>query len=68
MTQHPAHAQNHRHPDEPRPEEIEEALKGANYPSHKDALLRTAEENGANGEIMRSCAGWLTAILIVLQP
>jgi hypothetical protein len=52
MAQHPAHAQNHRHPDEPRPQEIEEALKGAHYPSRKDGLLRTAEANGADGEIM----------------
>lgn len=28
MTQHPAHAQNHRHPDEPRADEIAPYLKG----------------------------------------
>lgn len=52
MAQHPAHAQNHRHPDEPRPDEIEHALKGVEYPSRKDALLRAAKENGADGEVL----------------
>jgi len=33
MTQHPAHAQNHRHPDEPRPDEIARAIKGGQYPA-----------------------------------
>ncbi len=52
MAQHPAHAQNHRHPDEPRPDEIERALKGAGYPMGKEKLLALARSNGANGEVM----------------
>jgi hypothetical protein len=52
MAQHPAHAQNHRHPDEPRPEEIERALQGADYPMGKEKLLKLAERNHADGEVM----------------
>lgn len=52
MAQHPAHAQNHRHPDEPRPAEVERALKGVEYPSRKDALVRAAKQNGADGEVL----------------
>ena len=52
MAQHPAHAQNHRHPDEPRLEEIERALKGADYPMGKEKLLALAKRNGADGEVM----------------
>lgn len=52
MAQHPAHAQNHRHPDEPRPDEIERALKGAAYPLGKEKLLALAKSNGADGEVM----------------
>jgi hypothetical protein len=40
MAQHPAHSQNHRHPDEPPPEEIARALKGADYPMGKEKLWR----------------------------
>jgi hypothetical protein len=52
MAQHPAHAQNHRHPDEPRPIEVERALTGVEYPSRKDALVRAAKQNGADGEVL----------------
>ncbi|MDR5838892.1 DUF2795 domain-containing protein [Caballeronia sp. LZ034LL] len=52
MAQHPAHAQNHRHPDEPRPDEIEQALRGAVYPLGKEKLLALAKSNGADGEVM----------------
>jgi hypothetical protein len=52
MAQHPAHAQNHRHPDEPRPEEIARVLKGAEYPMGKERLLALAKSNGADGEVM----------------
>jgi hypothetical protein len=52
MSQHPAHAQNHRHPDEPRPDEIARALAGAEYPLSKERLLKLAEKNGADGEVM----------------
>jgi hypothetical protein len=52
MSQHPAHAQNHRHPDEPRAEDITSALKGADYPMGKEKLLALAKSNGADGEVM----------------
>ncbi|SAK52330.1 hypothetical protein AWB78_01208 [Caballeronia calidae] len=52
MAQHPAHSQNHRHPDEPRLEEISRALKGADYPMGKEKLLALAKSNGADGEVM----------------
>lgn len=52
MSQHPAHAQNHRHPDEPRAEEIANALKGAHWPMGKEKLLVLAKINGADGEVM----------------
>jgi hypothetical protein len=52
MAQHPAHSQNHRHPDEPRLDEIERALKGAEYPLGKEKLLALAKSNGADGEVM----------------
>ena len=52
MAQHPAHSQNHRHPDEPRLEEIERALKGADFPMGKEKLIALAKGNGADGEVM----------------
>ena len=52
MAQHPAHSQNHRHPDEPRLEEIARVLKGADYPMGKEKLLTLAKSNGADGEVM----------------
>lgn len=52
MAQRPAHAQNHRHPDEPRAEDIARALKGADYPLGKEALVTLAKKNGADGEVM----------------
>ncbi|SAK90156.1 hypothetical protein AWB77_04954 [Caballeronia fortuita] len=52
MSQHPAHSQNHRHPDEPRPEEIARALNGADYPMGKEKLIALAKSNGADGEVM----------------
>ena len=52
MSQHPAQAQNHRHPDEPSPNEIALALKGAEYPIGKQKLIALAKRNGANGEVM----------------
>ena len=52
MAQHPAHSQNHRHPDEPRLEEIERALKGADFPMGKEKLIALAKSTGADGEVM----------------
>jgi len=52
MAQHPAHSQNHRHPDEPPPEEIARALKGADYPMGKEKLMALAKSNGADGEVI----------------
>ncbi len=52
MAQHPAHAQNHWHPNEPRPDEIERVLKGAGYPMGKEKLLALAKSNGADSKVM----------------
>ncbi|KAK42472.1 hypothetical protein BG58_41670 [Caballeronia jiangsuensis] len=52
MAQHPAHSQNHRHPDEPPPEEIARALKGADFPMGKEKLMALAKSNGADGEVI----------------
>jgi hypothetical protein len=52
MSQHPAHSQNHRHPDEPRLDEIERALNGAVYPMSKEKLVTLAKSNGADGEVI----------------
>jgi hypothetical protein len=52
MAQHPAHSQNHRHPDEPPPEEIARALKGADYPMGKEKLMALAKSNGADDEVI----------------
>ncbi|WP_250515317.1 DUF2795 domain-containing protein [Caballeronia sp. INDeC2] len=52
MAQHPAHSQYHRHPDEPPPQEIARALKGADYPMGKQKILALAKSNGADGEVM----------------
>jgi len=52
MAQHPAHSQNHRHPDEPPPQEIARALKGAEYPMGKEKLMALAKSSGADGEVI----------------
>ncbi|CAB3696145.1 DUF2795 domain-containing protein [Paraburkholderia rhynchosiae] len=52
MAQHPARSQNHRHPDEPRPEEITRALEGAAFPTTRDKLVELATRNGADGEVL----------------
>jgi len=52
MAQHPARSQNHRHPDEPRMEEIERALEGAEFPTTRDKLVELAQRNGADGEVL----------------
>jgi hypothetical protein len=52
MAQHPARSQNHRHPDQPRMEEITRALEGAAFPSTRDKLVEFAERQGADGEVL----------------
>lgn len=52
MAQHPANAQNYRHPDEARPDDVERALKGVEYPANKEHLLRFAKQNGAEGDVI----------------
>jgi hypothetical protein len=52
MAQHPARSQNHRHPDEPRMEEIARALEGAEFPTTRDKLVELAQRNGADGEVL----------------
>jgi hypothetical protein len=52
MSQHPAHSQNHRHPDEPTLGEIESAIKGVDYPLTKEKLVSLARNNGANEGVL----------------
>lgn len=52
MAQHPAHAQAHRHSDQPSPGDIKKALGGATYPTTRDKLVETARGNGADREIV----------------
>lgn len=40
MSQHPAQSQHQRHLDEPGPDAIVRALKGADYPMGKENLWR----------------------------
>jgi hypothetical protein len=47
MAQHPAHAQNHLHPDL-----IEKALEGASFPSTREHLLEAAHSNHADSEVV----------------
>lgn len=51
MAQHPAHAQDYRHPDEPRPDQVIAALDGLTFPARKHQIVETAQRNGADGEV-----------------
>jgi len=52
MSQHPAQSQHLRHLDEPGPDAITRALKGAEYPIGKEKILALAQRNGADGEVL----------------
>ncbi|SDV48427.1 DUF2795 domain-containing protein [Chitinasiproducens palmae] len=52
MSQHPSHAQSHRHPDQPSPIDVQKALQGADYPTRKRTLLETARHNHADGAVI----------------
>jgi Protein of unknown function (DUF2795) len=52
MAQHPAHAQTHRHLDQPSPIDVQKALGGATYPTTRDKLVETARGNGADQEVV----------------
>jgi hypothetical protein len=52
MAQHPAHAQTHRHLDQPSPIDVQKALGGATYPTTRDKLVETARGNGADQEVL----------------
>ncbi|WP_118183044.1 DUF2795 domain-containing protein [Paraburkholderia phosphatilytica] len=52
MAQHPAHAQNHLHPDKPPPVEIEKALNGGTYPTTRERLVEAARSNRADTEVV----------------
>jgi len=52
MAQHPAHAQNHRHPGQTSPSELQKALEGLNYPSKKSAIVNKAKENNAPEDLV----------------
>lgn len=52
MAQHPAHAQDHRHPGQPNPIAVQKALGGADYPTTREKLVETARGNGADRDIV----------------
>jgi hypothetical protein len=52
MSQHPAHSQDHRHPGQPNPGDVEKALSGVNYPTTREKLVEQARKNHANTDII----------------
>jgi len=52
MSQHPAHAQDHRHPGQPDPADIQKALTGVHYPATREKLVGCARANHANTDIV----------------
>jgi hypothetical protein len=52
MAQHPAHAQDHRHPGQPSPIAIQKALHGVGYPATREHLVEAARGHQADEEIV----------------
>ncbi|AXE96486.1 DUF2795 domain-containing protein [Paraburkholderia sp. 22099] len=52
MAQHPSHSQDHRHPGQPNPIEVQKALHGVDYPTTREKLVEAARSNGANQDIV----------------
>ncbi|MGF6504397.1 DUF2795 domain-containing protein [Paraburkholderia sp. 32] len=52
MSQHPAHSQDHRHPGQPNPADVEKALSGVDYPTTREKLAAQARKNHANTDIV----------------
>lgn len=52
MSQHPAHSQDHRHPGQPNPIDIQKALSGIHYPTTREKLVEQARHNRANTDIV----------------
>lgn len=52
MSQHPAHSQDHRHPGQPNPADIEKAVSGVHYPTTREKLVEQARKNHANTDII----------------
>ncbi|MBP0588544.1 DUF2795 domain-containing protein [Paraburkholderia sp. LEh10] len=52
MSQHPANAQDQRHPGQPNPVDIQKALAGIEYPTTREKLVEQARQNHANTDIV----------------
>jgi len=52
VSQHPPHAQDHRHPGQPNPADVERALAGVNYPTTREKLVLQARRNHANTNVV----------------
>jgi hypothetical protein len=52
VSQHPAHAQDHRHPGQPNPIDIQKALSGARYPTTREKLVEQTRRNHASADIV----------------
>jgi hypothetical protein len=52
VSQHPAHAQDHRHPGQPNPIDIQKALSGVQYPTTREKLVEQTRRNHANTDIV----------------
>ncbi|HEY2024059.1 DUF2795 domain-containing protein [Paraburkholderia sp.] len=52
VSQHPPHSQDHRHPGQPNPADIQKALNGAAYPTTREKLVEQARRNHANTDIV----------------
>lgn len=52
MAQHPAHSQDHRHPGQPSPVEVQKALAGIDYPTTRERLAQTARAHHAQHDIV----------------
>jgi hypothetical protein len=52
MSQHPAHSQDHRHPGQPNPADIDKAVSGVHYQTTGEKLVEQARKNHANTDII----------------
>jgi hypothetical protein len=52
MAQHPAHAQDYRHPGQASPASVDKALQGVEYPTTREHLVSVANSRHADPEIV----------------
>lgn len=51
-----SHQSNAKNPQIRKFIDVQKALKGADYPARKDALLKLAKQNGADEDVMEALA------------